>query len=319
MHIRTALEQYLTHKKLARKSPKTLRAYKSDIGLFINHVIHETGRDSVTHFTEKLVESFLVHQHDRDLEPNTVARRQTALRDFARWGVRRRFWATDPTAELPAIARTKGLPRAFDPEERDRLMGLPLDNEAERALRALLYYAGPRDEEICELHLGDIRRPMTLPDETLILGTVRFQGKGSKERIVPIHPEAWTVIEPLALLREDRKRTAFLFEQDSGRPWSGAMIRRRVARWGKAANVEACTPHRFRHTFATDLLEAGEDLRVVQELLGHDSVATTEVYTKVVDRRKQSAIRRLQPFSVIRSGYQTPPSTADDRAPNEAE
>jgi site-specific recombinase XerD len=295
MKLRTALQEFIAHKRLADRSPKTLRAYASDLTIFIEHVIHETGRDAVLHFTTPLIVSWFVHQDARDLSRQTLARRQTTLREFARWGQRRRYWPEDPMRDVPQIRKPLTLPRPFAPAERDALMALPLTG-AERALRAVLYYAGLRDEEICRLRLRDLSGPGRRAEGPPLVGAVRVEGKGRRQRVVPLHGDLWAILEDFVAQRPERTPSTPLFEQREGVPWTPRMIVRRVRFWGERAAVEACTPHRWRHTFATDLLDAGEDIRVIKELLGHASLATTEVYTKVVDARRQSAVRRLPSF-----------------------
>jgi len=296
MRLRTALQEFIAYKRLADRAPTTLRAYASDLTIFIDHVVHATGKDAALHFTPAVVTDFLVHQDARDLSRQTLARRQTALREFARWGLRRRYWAEDPLLDVPVIRKPKTLPRPFARAERDALMALPLAG-AEAALRAVLYYAGLRDEEVCQLRLHDLSGPGLLPDGTRVAATVRVHGKGRRERVVPVHGDCWRLVEDAAARRTDRTPSGFLFEQHGGAPWTQRMIVRRVRAWGQAATVPACTPHRFRHTFATNLLEAGVDLRVIQELLGHESLATTEIYTQVVDQRRQEAVLRLPSFA----------------------
>src|SRR3990167_159027 len=214
-----------------------------------------------------------------------------ALRAWGSWGRAR------PGARCaPVIPKPKALRRPLARAERDALMALPLAG-AEAALRAVLYYAGLRDEEVCQLRLHDLSGPGRPPDGARVAATVRVHGKGRRERVVPVHGDCWRLVEDAAARRTDRTPSGFLFEQHGGAPWTQRMIVRRVRALGQAATVPACTPHRFRHTFATNLLEAGVDLRVIQELLGHESLATTEIYTQVVDQRRQEAVLRLPSFA----------------------
>jgi integrase len=190
-----------------------------------------------------------------------------------------------------------------------------LDLDVERALRALLNFAGLRDLEVCAIQLRHFTRPAVTGDGDRP-ATLHVYGKGRKERVMPLHPECWAAVEAYATTKPDMSPEAYLFVKGpAGRPWTPPMIRERVHRWGDCgrrsvhdwldqdpatrgrcpacARVESCTPHRFRHRFATDLLEADVDLRTAQDLLGHESLATTAGYLQVVDRRKSAAVLRL--------------------------
>jgi integrase/recombinase XerD len=227
-----------------------------------------------------------------------------ALREFAAWGARKRYWRGEDVDDLPAYERPKSLPRSYGASERDRIMAVPLTGQ-DAVLRGLLYYGGLRALEAPGLRLMDLVVPHTLPDGTQLDGAMRVWGKGSKERMVPIHPDLWAILAPhlapLVKTRTPRDRT--IIAHPNGKPWSYDTLRDRIVAWGKAAEVSDPKAHRLRHTHATDLLELGADIRQVQEVLGHTSLDTTAIYLRVVDRRKAEAIRRLPSFPVSVPGY----------------
>jgi integrase/recombinase XerD len=283
---------FLQAKRRVGKSERTIDAYDESLRLFIDHVKHEYGRDDVRHFTAAAVNGWLDHMAGHGLSLATRALRLTALRELAKFGVRHRYWTTDPTADVDAIRRNKQLPIPFTPEERDALMRLPLAKKEDVALRAILNHTGAREAEICEIRLGDFRRPSLDGAE---LGELRIHGKGGVERLVHLHSECWAAVE--AFVHEKYGPTVIpnqapLFELD-GRAWKPAAVWRRVRAWGERAGVTECRPHRFRHRFACDALESGVDPRTVQVLLGHASLATTQGYLQVTDKRRQDAIRLM--------------------------
>lgn len=305
-------------------SPHTLRVYRGDLKLFLGYIKSVRGQRAgdLADFDQDMVEGWLESMNGFGLERATLARRQTTLRSFAKWGLRKRYWHRDPLGDVETISVPERLPRPFSPDERDALMGLPLMDE-ERALRALLYYGGPRDAEVCGIRLGDFRGPSVRDDGTISAARVRILGKGNKERTVSLHDDCWRAVESFVALRakEDRTPDAYLFTHRLGDPWTPRMIVARVKRWGKLAGVAHCTPHRFRHTFVTDQLDATDgDIRIVQEQAGHANIATTAGYAKVADRRKDAAAQKMKSYdAVIPPSYPSAPAAPEVPADNPAE
>ena len=294
MRLQTAIDEFIAAKRMLGARPGTLRAYGKDLALFQAYVLTMCGHDRLNDvagrkngWTPAVVEGWLVAQDARGLAHATVSRRQTAIREFAKWALRKRYIAQDATRDMPSIRVPKRQPRPFLPQERDALMALPLKG-TERVLRSLLYYTGLREGELVKLRLMHIGRPSELADGTKKCATVTVEdGKGGRSRTVALAPSCWTVVEDHALRHTNLRPTAFLLTKlDGMSPWSTYMVRWYVRRWGRAANVPACTPHRWRHTFATDALDATDDLLAVKEAMGHASVKTTEVYVKLVDRKR---------------------------------
>ena len=284
---------FLQAKRRFQRSERTIDTYEESIRLFIDYVKAVHGRDDAAHFTTKMVEGWLDLMKERGLSPATRSIRVTALREFAKYGVRERCWRDNPMLTIEPVTRPKTLPNPFSEQERAALLALPLALKQDVALRALLNFTGEREAEVCALRLEDFVRP-SLDGERL--AEVKVRGKGSRERRIPLHPDCWSAVEDY--VREKYGDTAmpakaFLFESDYGRPWKPDAVWRRVKAWGKRAGVAHCHPHRFRHTFGTALLESGADLRTAQELLGHASLATTAIYTHVSNPRKHDAVRRL--------------------------
>ena len=310
MKIGTACDEFIAFKKLGGARPRTLQTYSGAIRQFEVHVIATAGpKAGVSHFTSDRVVDWLTTLQGRDLARKTMAIYQTSLREFAKWGLRRRYWRDDPMLDVPVIDYPRTLPRPFSPEERNALMALdlPLD---QRALRAILYYVGLRDAAICGIRLRDVHGPEVLPTGREIRARVRTVGKGGKERWKGLHAKAWAAIEAYIETRahEDRVPTAPLFAKGDGAPWSTRMIQDRVHAWGVATGVSPCVPHRFRHTFATNLLEHTNDVRLVQEALDHASLATTQIYTLVVNQRLEDAMAGLpsfddEPIAPMRADY----------------
>ncbi len=316
MRLTTARDQFLSERKFGTASRRALSAstllrYYKALSSFTDWMLVTTGKDSSLQFSADRVRAFVIHRDGLDRSKNTLHVECAALKEFAVWGAKKRYWTAEDIEDMPSVVRPNLLPRPMTPEQRDAIMTLPLDGQ-EAVLRALLYYIGGREFEIVALRLLDVTPPSALPTGETVPGQLRFFGKGRKERNVPIHPALWAVLGPhLGTLRGKPRDWPVLATErvtvgrgakPAGEPWTRAMVGYRVRCWAQAAGIEHISPHVFRHTFATDALEATDNLRAVQELLGHANIATTAGYTKVVDRRRTAVVNALPTFPVHYSG-----------------
>ncbi|MGI8557407.1 MAG: tyrosine recombinase [Solirubrobacteraceae bacterium] len=231
---------------------------------------------------------------ERGLSANTLARRLAALRALYRCLLEHDLVTQNPADLMSRPRRPRNLPRVLRSDELDDLLeGVPASTPLEQRDRALLelaYAAGLRAEELVSLDVSSVEFDAE---------QVRVEGKGSKTRIVPVGEPAL-----LALARYlERGRpalygasTAALFLSKSGRRLSTSDIRRRLRLWATRAGVAgAVHPHALRHSFATHLLDGGADLRAIQEMLGHASVSTTQLYTRVESARLRNAYAGSHP------------------------
>jgi integrase/recombinase XerD len=304
MKLDTAVDQFLEDMRAGRTgegldrrpfSRHSLTRYREELERFVQWVTVTTGKANVTQFTRTLVDGYRQHRRTtRRVAANTLSLDSVILRAFAAWGVGKRYWRHDDVHGMGYVAKEAKLPRPHLATDRDAILALtlPLD---ERALRALLFYAGLRNEETRTVRLRDFMPPVELPDATQIPGRVYVWGKGSKERAVPLHPSAWVDLVPYLEARKQAgaKPDDPLLVKPDGKPWSDDMVTLRVRNWGRAVGVEGVKPHRARHTAATGLLESGADIRDVQKFLGHASIQTTAIYTAVTDVRLSAAVLRL--------------------------
>jgi site-specific recombinase XerD len=227
--------------------------------------------------------------------PTTVARKLAALRAFFRTLVDRGAIDANPAELVPAPKRPQRLPRALKGEEVAALLdgipaGTPLE-QRDRALFELAYACGLRAEELVRLDLDRV---------DFDAEQVRVEGKGGKTRVVPVGEHALRALQ--RYLERGRPTLAggngceALFLSKSGRRLSTSDIRRRLRVWSRSAATRAgVSPHWLRHSFATHLLDGGADLRAIQELLGHASLSTTQIYTRVESKRLRSTYARAHP------------------------
>ncbi|QEC48693.1 tyrosine recombinase [Baekduia soli] len=232
---------------------------------------------------------------ERDVVAATVARKLAALRSLYRTLREHGHLAASPADLVPAPKRPQKLPHVLKADEVAALLDripatTPLDVR-DRALFELAYACGLRAEELVNLDAGSL---------DFDAEEVRVEGKGGKTRIVPVGEPAVRALTRYVerarpTLETDRAETA-LFLSKSGRRLSTSDIRRRLRVWGRRAALQGGVhPHALRHSFATHLLDGGADLRVIQELLGHSSISTTQIYTRVESARLKSAYARAHP------------------------
>lgn len=312
-------------------TPNTQTRYKAVLRQFIDWVkVHAIrGRVDCHQFTADLVKQYLAYRHDeRHVSRNTLSLDSTILRGFAAWGASKdvRYWRWDDVEGIRYVKKQPTLPRPFNPTERDDMMALALP-PADAALRALLYYCGLRNAEVCGIRLEDLRQPYSLPTGE-VPASVRVIGKGMKERIVPLHPDGWAALELYLGVRvnEATELTEYLFRslpqrgmkgtKGKARPWTDSMVQARTKAWGALVAAAKATPHRWRHTFATDVLDATDNLRTTQELLGHASPQTTAIYTKVTDKRKAEAVLKLPSFRRTTAPADCPTAGDDATGPH---
>ncbi|KRA22987.1 recombinase XerC [Microbacterium sp. Root61] len=290
MRLDRAVDAYLRHVSIERGlSEHTVSAYRRDLSGYLAWLA-ERGVDESTQVTPALVGEFIADRASAQPAPaaSSLARLQSSVRGLHRFLVREGIEAEDPTGRLRPPKAPRRLPKALTIEQVERLLDAsgpaPADAPAgeligvrDRALLELLYATGARVSEIVQLDVDDVGHGEAL----------RVRGKGSKERIVPVGSYARAAIDAyLTRVRPELSRrgraTPKLFLGARGAPLSRQstwlIIRDAAARADLTAHV---SPHTLRHSFATHLLQGGADVRVVQEMLGHASVSTTQIYTHV--------------------------------------
>jgi site-specific recombinase XerD len=295
MKLSRAVQEFVTEGR-TYLSPATLAAYESDLG----RLVALASPDSVLAFTPDLIRAYFLGLSHQNRRMATLYRKHSSLQELGRWGVRKGLWVRNPMEEIQRPPKPQHLPRPFTPEEMRRIMLLALP-PIECVIRAVLYYTGLRVSPICALKVGDLSfDEIRYPNGVTFPGTIRTVGKGSKPLVTPMHPALKELLFAFALESTDMKGQSWLLRQPHkkqsksvGRPYTRRMMERLTHAWGERAQVPACLPHRFRHTFATDLLRQGTDIRVIQTLLNHADLGTTAIYTKVVDAQTGEAVLRL--------------------------
>jgi len=272
---------------------KTRRAYGFDLADLATWAT--ARRLEPTHMTTRELRRYAASLSEREAAPATVARRLAALRAFYRCLREHGHVAQNPAELVPSPKRGQHLPTVLKPEELARLLDrIPATTALEvrdRAMFELAYACGLRAEEIVNLDVASV----LFDDEA-----VRVEGKGSKTRLVPAGEPALRAVaryleRARAALSPEAGEEA-LFLSKSGRRLSTSDVRRRLRAWTRKVGIPgSVSPHALRHSFATHLLEGGADLRAIQELLGHSSISTTQIYTRVESARLRDAYAKSHP------------------------
>ncbi|MBM3956977.1 MAG: site-specific tyrosine recombinase XerD [Gemmatimonadetes bacterium] len=294
--MRTAIESFLSYLSVERGvSRHTLAAYSSDLQQFADFLALRGVRDW-PHVTPHHVAAFQDDMTDRSYAAVTKARKTAAMRSLFRFLKEERLISDNPADDLRSPRIGRPLPKALKPEEVDRLLAAVAadprpDGLRDCAMLELMYACGLRVSELVGLDMGHL---------DLDSRTVRCFGKGAKERVIPLHDTAASAVERYLAhgrptLASPRSRNA-LFLNRKGLRLTRQGFWLRLRRWASASGIDGkITPHILRHSFATHLLHGGASLRHVQELLGHASISTTQVYTHLTGEHVRREYDRAHP------------------------
>lgn len=299
--LRSDAERFLEHLAVERGlSMNTVQAYRRDLRRYVAFLTSWGIRD-VPGVTDEAVGAYVVQlsasTHDDGLlyRPASMARMLSSVRSFHRFELREGVTDRDPTVGVAPPRPPRSLPRPLAVDEVTRLLEAPPADEPvglrDRAILEMLYGAGLRISELTGLDVDDLE----LED-----GSVRVLGKGGKERDVPVGRYAREAVTSYLARARPRfataKSRAALFLNQRGGRLTRQGVSQLLGRHVRAAGIRRrVTPHTLRHSFATHLLEGGADVRVVQELLGHASVATTQIYTLVTKEHLREAYYSAHP------------------------
>ncbi len=267
---------YLTHEK--RLSANTTAAYKRDI----DELITLMGASNLGELQSHQIRRYAAQLHARNLDGRSIARMLSAWRGLYRYLVRDRGFSANPCVGVRAPKSARRLPHALSPDAAAQLMNIDEDGALalrDKAMFELFYSSGLRLSELTGLALGDINVADT---------TVRVTGKGGKTRVVPVGRHAlaaidvWLAQRALLARAYAREDETALFLGQGGRRLGVRAVQLRIKHWAAKLGLDrSLHPHVLRHSFASHLLQSSGDLRAVQEMLGHESISTTQVYTQL--------------------------------------
>ncbi|MBP5430335.1 MAG: tyrosine recombinase XerC [Elusimicrobiaceae bacterium] len=286
------IDAFLVYLENKNFSPQTVRSYRTALEEFVRFC---KGRriPQEKAFSPATLRNFLAALQVNDPARNTVLRKIATLRSFTAYLVRQGKLEQNPFKLLPSPKKERLLPKFLSETETDRLLDTASHSKhfaaRDKALFELMYSSGLRRSEVTRLKIGDI---------DFFNGLVKVLGKGNKERLVPVTDTALQAIKTYLACRPNPQPQQALFLNKSGKPLSGdglAYIFKNTAIASELAR--RVTPHSLRHSFATHLLNHGCDLRSLQEMLGHKSLSTTQVYTHVSLEQLKNVYNHAHPKS----------------------
>jgi integrase/recombinase XerC len=279
-------------------SPHTLAAYRSDLTQFAAWISKRKIR-ALNDVTRTHIRAFVAELSGRrGLARRTIARKVSAVRSLLVWAAENDLVADNPTVGVAVPKLDRPLPRVLREPDVAALCDLPPADDPiglrDRAILELLYASGLRVSELCALDLDDLDLA-----QNMLIAT----GKGRKERKLPFGRPAAAALttylhaaRPALLERSGmRTQTAPLFVNSRGRRIGPRTVRAMITKYTRAEGIKEISPHDLRHSFATHLLDGGADLRSVQELLGHENLATTQIYTHVSTERLKAVYEQSHP------------------------
>jgi integrase/recombinase XerC len=285
---------YLTYER--NVSANTVEAYRDDLESFVSFLCNDyltLGRDQLDfrRVDHLAVRAYLAHLARRKLSRSSVARHLSALRTFFRYLMREGHALANPARGVATPRREKHLPAVMQPADVATLIEQVSDDGdlalRDRAFLELMYASGLRISELVGIDLDDIELRARL---------VKVHGKGSKQRIVPFGSKAEKALRAWLAARKACPDETALFVNYRGQRITARSVRRLFERYVRqAALASGISPHTMRHSFATHLLNAGADLRAIQELLGHASLSTTQKYTHLSDWHLIEVYRKAHP------------------------
>ena len=297
--MRTAIARFLQYLCVERNaSDLTVKSYREDLTALVDYLAESRGGRSCapSEVTVLDLRGYVAALHEAGYAKSTIARRLASMRSFFRFGQREGWTETNPAKPLRNPRKDRSLPHFLSAEQIGRLLEAPPADEPmglrDRAILETMYSAGLRVSELVGLSQGDL---------DLQAGVVRVRGKGRRERLAPIGSYAsralrrWLRVRKLSPT-EPAGAEAPVFTNKFGRRLTTRSVGRMLGKYLRQTGLDTrTTPHSLRHSFATHLLDRGADIRSVQELLGHKSLVTTQIYTHVSTAGLREVYERAHP------------------------
>lgn len=294
MDLKEALLDYQYNLLMVEhKSSRTIHSYINDLQLYILY-LNDLGIHDVQSIRECDINDYLIELRE-DFTPATVNRRLASIRSFHRFLAQRDPKLIDPSRFLRGSKKQAHLPLYLNETEITRILESFSTSDLDvlhKSIIELLYGCGLRVSECCSLRMKQLHLDQKI---------IRVTGKGNKERMLPLHAEGSIVLRQYVVYvrpQWEKTRSPYVFLNSRGMPLNRQyvhhMIKEKVRELGLNPHYSA---HSFRHSFATHLLDGGADLRVVQELLGHSDIQTTQIYTHVQNKRLKQAYESFHPFA----------------------
>lgn len=292
MLVEKILQEYLRYiKGVKRYSENTVKSYRADLGEFNSYCL-EFSKRNISDISEKFVKSYLMVLSETGIERKSISRKISSIKGMFKYAYLNEYITVNPTSsisgpkitrKLPEIVPSNAILEAYKEIDKDK------DSEPTKAMFEILYGCAIRVDELCKLNYGDVN----LNERTL-----KVLGKGSKMRIVPIGEKSVEVINSYLKTRTFNTMSAPLFLNRNGRRIYTRLVHRLVNKYlSRVTDLKKKSPHVLRHSAATHMLDNGADLKAVKEILGHENLSTTQIYTHVSVERLKSTYKKSHPKS----------------------
>lgn len=292
MLIEKILKEYLRYlKSIRRYSDNTVKSYRADLEEFTSYCLEYSKKD-ISEISEKFIKSYLMVLSESGITKKSISRKISSIKGLFKFAYLNEYIKANPASaisgpkiprKLPEVASSDAILDAYKEIDKEK------DSEKIKAMFELLYGCAIRVDELCKLNYGDL----DLKEQTL-----KVLGKGSKMRIVPVGDKSVEVINKYLKINKFNSHSLPLFTTEKGKRIYPRMVHRLVNKYlSLVTDLKKRSPHVLRHSAATHMLDNGADLKAVKEILGHENLSTTQIYTHVSVERLKSTYKRSHPKS----------------------
>jgi len=293
MKINSLAKEYLEDiKNIKRYSLNTVKSYTEDLNDLINYC-NDYSKENVADISEKFVKTFLMTLNEKGLDKKSISRKLAAVRGMFKYACLQNYIETNPVILISNPKAKRKLPEVTSTDSILEIYKLADENDNDpnlvKVIFELLYGCALRVSELCSLNFIDL----DLNEKTL-----KVLGKGNKTRIVPVGDKSLKIIKDYLKNKISTKSGSALLTNKEGERIYPRLVHRIVAKYlGKVTDIKRKSPHVLRHSAATHMLDNGADLRAVKEILGHENLSTTQIYTHVSVERLKSTYKKAHPKS----------------------
>lgn len=293
MKIDQVIDLYLSElKSIKRYSQNTIKSYREDLLGFLSFC-QTNQKNDIENITNKFIKHYLMHLNELGLDKRSIARKLASLRGLFKYTFQREIRESNPSLQISNPKLDRKLPEVVPFESILKIYSLADEAEEHpiliKIIFELLYGCALRVSELCGINFADLE---------LKNKVIKIRGKGNKERFVPIGDKTLEIIKTYMMWRKNFTGTNALLLNIKGERIYPRYVHRLVHKYlGKVSDVKKKSPHVLRHTAATHMLDRGADIRAVKEILGHENLSTTQIYTHVSIERLKSTYKKAHPKS----------------------